>query len=176
MRRVWSAVSHQRNRFVPSKHKIQAIVCCLCWWASEITLLLLSQEIHLFSQETHLPETICVYQFGPGVTQQKADAWCGQFKGGQNSTCWQPQWHQIVVLSRSHHCTSRTLSLIHKFFLSLITHQLWAHLNKIAKLKGLTISVPLGRTARLGLVLLPRRCSRHGWCVTSWKVIRTQNF
>ena len=119
MRRMWSAVSHQRNRFVPSKHKIQAIVCCLWWWASEITLLLLSQEIHLFSQETHLPETICVYQFGPGVTQQKADAWCGQFKGGQKSTCWQPQWHQIVVSSRTHHCTSRTLSLIHEAFCHL---------------------------------------------------------
>ena len=138
MRRVWSAVSHQRNRFVPSKHKIQAIVCCLCWWASEITLLLLSQEIHLFSQETHLPETICVYQFGPGVTQQKADAWCGQFKGGQNSTCWQPQWHQIVVLSRSHHCTSRTLSLIHKvFFVTYNTPNLGTSQQNCTNLKDL---------------------------------------
>ena len=86
----------------------------------------------------HLPETICVYQFGPGVTQQKADAWCGQFKGGQNSTCWQPQWHQIVVLSRSHHCTSRTLSLIHKvFFVTYNTPNLGTSQQNCTNLKDL---------------------------------------
>ena len=141
-----------------------------------------------FSGNPSARDEICVYQFGPGVTQQKAGAWCGQFKGGQNSTCWQlsqlswqpHKWQSHKLHLYSAYNTRGPSVIVNTSPSNFSTNLSTSGENRFhhwGKVVGLTISVSLGRIARLGLVLFPpRRCSRHGWCVTSWKVIKTPEF
>ena len=139
-----------------------------------------------FSGNPSARDEICVYKFGPGVTQQKADAANSREVRILLVDSWVNWVDSLTSDSLTNHIftlpNTRGPSVIvntspSNFFSTKLSASGEKRFQHWGKVVALTISVSLGRIARLGLVLFPpRRCSRHGWCVTSWKVIKTPVF